>query len=416
MADYEVKAVDSGFYDAIDEDRLYAAATMNLPYKGMISDGILGEQIGDDIPGFKIHAITGRKIRIDAGNALLGGRWVENKGVTLTIPTIPSGFERIDGVFLRVDTNEDVRGASIRVREGSVTPDTSEGVHEMKIAALRLYGSADVEIADHRKFARVLVAESQLQAILTEIMEEHPELIATIPDLSVTTAKLADEAVTTDKIAGNAVDAEKLTSGAVTTVRLAAGAVTTEKLADNAVETAKIKDANVTEAKLASGAVTTSKIDSEAVTAAKIGPQAVEKSKIKDGAVDTEKIKDAAVTTDKIADGNVITSKLDDSAVTTAKIADDAVTNDKIADSAVDTDQLADGSVTGNKILAGTIGSVRLANGAVTEDKIGSGAVTSGKLGSDVTATLNGKLDTSTFNALGLSVSDGKLCITYDEA
>ena len=286
MADYEVKAVDSGFYDAIDEDRLYAAATMNLPYKGMISDGILGEQIGDDIPGFKIHAITGRKIRIDAGNALLGGRWVENKGVTLTIPTIPSGFERIDGVFLRVDTNEDVRGASIRVREGSVTPDTSEGVHEMKIAALRLYGSADVEIADNRKFARVLVAESQLQAILTEIMEEHPELIATIPDLSVTTAKLADGAVTTDKI----------------------------------------------------------------------------------------------------------------------------------ADNAVDTDQLADGSVTGNKILAGTIGSVRLANGAVTEDKIGSGAVTSGKLGSDVTATLNGKLDTSTFNALGLSVSDGKLCITYDEA
>lgn len=366
MADYEVKAVDSGFYDAIDEDRLYAAATMNLPYKGMISDGILGEQIGDDIPGFKIHAITGRKIRIDAGNALLGGRWVENKGVTLTIPTIPSGFERIDGVFLRVDTNEDVRGASIRVREGSVTPDTSEGVHEMKIAALRLYGSADVEIADNRKFARVLVAESQLQAILTEIMEEHPELIATIPDLSVTTAKLADAAVTTDKIADNAVDAEKLTSGAVTTVRLAAGAVTTEKLADNAVETAKIKDANVTAAKLASGAVTTSKIDSEAVTA--------------------------------------------------AKIADDAVTNDKIADNAVDTDQLADGSVTGNKILAGTIGSVRLANGAVTEDKIGSGAVTSGKLGSDVTATLNGKLDTSTFNALGLSVSDGKLCITYDEA
>lgn len=296
MADYEVKAVDSGFYDAIDEDRLYAAATMNLPYKNMISDGILGEQIGDDIPGFKIHAITGRKIRIDAGNALLGGRWVENKGVTLTIPTVPSGFERIDGVFLRVDTNEDVRGATIRVREGSVTPDTSEGVSEMLIATLRLYGSADVEIADHRTFARVLVAESQLQALLTAIMEEHPELIATIPDLSVTTAKLADEAVTTDKIADNTIDAEKLANGAVTTVRLAAGAVTTEKIADGAVTTEKLAN----------------------------------------NAVDTANIKDTAVTAEK--------------------------------------------------------------------------------LGSDVTAAINGKLDTSAFDALGLSVSDGKLCITYDEA
>lgn len=357
MADYYVHAVNSGFYDAIDEDRLYAAATMNMPYKEMFSEGVLGEQLGGDTPGFEVTHINGSTIRIRPGNALLGGRWVEsNTNYLASVIPAPAGFGRTDGVFLRVDTNEDVRGADIRIRQGSITPDTSSGVHELLLATVYVYGSSDPQITDARTFSRVLVAESQLQALLTEIMEEHPELIATIPDLSVTTAKLADEAVTTDKIADNAIDAEKLANGAVTTVRLALGAVATEKIAD--------------------GAVTKAKLDNNAV--------------------DTANIKDTAVTTDKIADGAVTAAKLAADAVETAKIKDENVTTGKIADRAIT--------------------AAKLAANAVETAKIKDGAVTAGKLGNDVTAAINRKLDTSAFDALGLSVSNGKLCITYDEA
>lgn len=71
-----------------------------------------------------------------------------------------------------------------------------------------------------------------------------------IPDNSITTAKLAD--------------------GAVTAIKLASDAVTTIKILDSNVTTAKIANGNVTEAKIGTGAVTVDKIGAAAVTAAKL--------------------------------------------------------------------------------------------------------------------------------------------------
>lgn len=75
--------------------------------------------------------------------------------------------------------------------------------------------------------------------------------IQTIPDGSITTAKLADGAVTTVKLA----------DGAVTTVKLADGSVTTAKIADGAVTTAKLADGSVTTAKLSGGTTEISFVD-----------------------------------------------------------------------------------------------------------------------------------------------------------
>jgi hypothetical protein len=71
-----------------------------------------------------------------------------------------------------------------------------------------------------------------------------------IPDDSITTAKLVD--------------------GAVTAPKLASDAVTTLKILDSNVTTDKIANGNVTEAKIATGAVTVDKIGAAAVTAAKL--------------------------------------------------------------------------------------------------------------------------------------------------
>lgn len=122
-----------------------------------------------------------------------------------------------------------------------------------------------------------------------------------IPDGSITTAKLASYAVTSAKLGYGAVDDYHIVNGAVTTVKINDGAVTTAKLNSSAVTTAKIADSNVTEAKIATGAVTTDKIDAGAVTTIKLINNAVDTSKIANNAVTNAKIANGAVSADKIA-------------------------------------------------------------------------------------------------------------------
>ena len=73
----------------------------------------------------------------------------------------------------------------------------------------------------------------------------------TIPDGSVSTAKLADGAVTNTKLGNGSVSTSKLADSNVTTAKLADSNVTTAKLADSNVTTAKLADGSVTAVKLA---------------------------------------------------------------------------------------------------------------------------------------------------------------------
>lgn len=86
-------------------------------------------------------------------------------------------------------------------------------------------------------------------------------------------------------------------------------------------------------------------------------------------------------------------------AIDTANLAPSAVTNDKLDQEAVDS----------NNIRTGAIITPLIYDGAVTSDKIADGAVSYAKMD----AALKGKVDA--FDALGLSVVDGKICVTYTE-
>jgi hypothetical protein len=81
-----------------------------------------------------------------------------------------------------------------------------------------------------------------------------------------------------------------------------------------------IPDASITAAKIQNGAVTNDKIGSIAVTEGKIANQSVTEAKIGSAAVTTSKIADANVTTSKIQDAAVTTSKIADANVTIAKL------------------------------------------------------------------------------------------------
>jgi len=189
----------------------------------------------------------------------------------------------------------------------------------------------------------------------------------TIPDGSITTAKLADFNVTTAKLADFNVISAKLADGSVATAKLADASVTTAKLADFNVTTAKLADGSVTSVKIVSANVTDSKLDKANIPLSGFGAPlsniSFNNKKItnlanptdaQDGAtkayVDTITIPDGSITTAKLANGSVTTLKLADLNVTTAKLADLNVTTAKLADNSVTTAKIADANVTNNKL------------------------------------------------------------------
>lgn len=148
------------------------------------------------------------------------------------------------GNILRIVTSEELLGYESSLE--SLTQQVEDALDSIASALAKIEELEDVE--------------ERITEAVDDYLNEHPELIASIPDGSITTLKLDDSAVTDTKIA----------NGAVTTAKLDDEAVAGGKIADGAVNTAKLSDNSVTTPKLADNAVTTPKIANTAVTAAKL--------------------------------------------------------------------------------------------------------------------------------------------------
>lgn len=113
------------------------------------------------------------------------------------------------------------------------------------------------ELEEHVNSIKELTRECDAQNIDIEMLRnkvaalEQAIVEMSIPDGSVTAAKLATNAVTSGKIASSAVTSVKIANGAVTSAKIALGAVHTENIADRVVTTDKIIDGAVTNDKLA---------------------------------------------------------------------------------------------------------------------------------------------------------------------
>lgn len=125
-------------------------------------------------------------------------------------------------------------------------------------------------MALYEQFPYTNFHELNLDDILAKL-NEIPQMIAdevarqigeyTVPDGSITTAKLANNSVTSAKIAANGVETSDIKNAAVTSAKIAAGAVENTNLGTNSVTGLKIADGAVTTSKLASNSVTTDKLD-----------------------------------------------------------------------------------------------------------------------------------------------------------
>ena len=142
--------VTSGFYDSLDQDRLYSADQMNMPYKRLISEGVFATPAGTASTDFQVVAVSGMGIKVCAGNALLGDKWVEmTTDQPITVSNNAAGNPRIDSIILRVNRNSAARKASIIYRPGTAASSptapalvTTSGIYELRLADIRVASGA----------------------------------------------------------------------------------------------------------------------------------------------------------------------------------------------------------------------------------------------------------------------------------
>lgn len=87
-------ALEYGFYDSYNGDRVYSARSVNEIFEGVITDGVYAG-IGDE---FAVKPSSGLQATIGTGRAWFKSTWNKNPIVT------PITFDKADPVYARIDT------------------------------------------------------------------------------------------------------------------------------------------------------------------------------------------------------------------------------------------------------------------------------------------------------------------------
>ncbi len=184
MAD-QLFTVNSGFYNSVDQDRLYSADQMNMPYKRLVSNGIFATPEGTPSTDMQVTAAGGMTLQVAPGLGIIGDKWFEvPAAVTITIPGNTATVGRIDSVIARVDKNTDSRSGSIVYRTGtaSASPaapalDTAAGVAEYRLANVAVAASAtsitQANITDMRGSAECPWITALINQVDTSVLLEQ---------------------------------------------------------------------------------------------------------------------------------------------------------------------------------------------------------------------------------------------------
>ena len=104
----------SGFFNSLNNDRLYDATDFGKMFDGIINDGIFSAVSGT----FVVHATTGLTLSVDPGRAYFNKHWVYNDAPILIDLKEPAPvLQRIDAVVIEVNEND--RNVTIKTVEGT---------------------------------------------------------------------------------------------------------------------------------------------------------------------------------------------------------------------------------------------------------------------------------------------------------
>lgn len=182
MAD-QVFGVRSGFWDAVDSDRVYTAEDMNKPYSRVVADGVFAANDGSASSDLQVVA-TGINMNLTVlrGQAIVGAKWFELASpILITVPANPALYGRIDSVIMQIDRRESGRAGAIVYRTGTAaqTPaapaiNETEGVLEYRIANVRVAPSAfhitQTDVTDLRGSADCPWVTSLIQQVDTSTL------------------------------------------------------------------------------------------------------------------------------------------------------------------------------------------------------------------------------------------------------
>jgi hypothetical protein len=146
-----IMAVTSGFFDAVDHDRLYNAEDVGSLLDGVISDGILGTYGGH----FEVtHPSSGLNINVASGRGWFKNTWIKNDDdLILTAEENTYSYTRIDTVVIDVNKTDAVRANNILIVKGGSTAPAliDEAAHKQyPIADIKIDASEVIEITDRR--------------------------------------------------------------------------------------------------------------------------------------------------------------------------------------------------------------------------------------------------------------------------
>lgn len=125
MAD-QIFQVDCGFFDSVNQDRLYMAEDMNKPYKRIIANGVFATPQGAPSTDLQVESAgNGMQITVNAGEGLFANKWFNSpSGITITVPSNTTSSPRRDSVIVQVDKRISGRTGNIvyRMGEPNITP------------------------------------------------------------------------------------------------------------------------------------------------------------------------------------------------------------------------------------------------------------------------------------------------------
>lgn len=148
MAD-QIFDVKCGFFNSVNNDRVYYAEDMNEPYKRLINDGIFTNSYITPSNDFLVTSPeTGMTISVNRGEGFFNGKWFENEEpITIAVPPNTGSLPRRDSVIIQI--NKTLRSGNIVYREGipssnPMPPDIglNENIPEYRVANIYVAAGA----------------------------------------------------------------------------------------------------------------------------------------------------------------------------------------------------------------------------------------------------------------------------------
>ena len=109
-------ALESGFFNSVNGDRLYNARDISRYFENILSSGIF-KRITNC---FKVSAGNGMSLSVAPGAGLIDCQWFRAATAeTVTIPTAHAVLPRFDNVVARLDMSDEVRAITLMVVSGT---------------------------------------------------------------------------------------------------------------------------------------------------------------------------------------------------------------------------------------------------------------------------------------------------------